>query len=238
MEDYPIPEAIVCVGFFAVYLLEELGERLTKSWQKKSNDSRADERSIEPGETQRLNHNTHRDHGHSHGPIIPMNEENPVGTAIRGCLLTAALSFHSIFEGLAIGLQPSLSDVWFLFTAVIVHELAIMFCMGMEMLASKLRVTLYVAYMVELGLITSVGVAIGIVLTEHIADPSATQLLVIAVLQGVAAGTLLYVTFLEVLERERRKPGNGLTKLGAIFLGFTLLSVLEAFSKNSSFKES
>ena len=48
-----------------------------------------------------------------------------------GFLLVAALSFHSIFEGMAIGLQSTLNDVWFLFTAVIVHELAIMFCIGM-----------------------------------------------------------------------------------------------------------
>lgn len=226
---------MICIGFFAVYLLEELGELLTNHLQRKSNVSKPDEPVNEDGEKQRLNNNPLGSHGHSHGPITSFDEENPVGTAIRGCLLTAALSFHSVFEGMAIGLQPSVSDVWFLFTAVIVHELAIMFCIGMEMLASKLKTSLYVAYMVELGLITSVGVAIGIVVTENTENPSATQLLVIAVLQGIAAGTLLYVTFLEVLERERRKSGNGLVKLGAIFLGFTLLSALEALSKELFF---
>jgi zinc transporter 1/2/3 len=38
----------------------------------------------------------------------------------------------------------------------------------MEMLASKLRVLLYVIYMVELGLITSVGVGVGILVTEYV----------------------------------------------------------------------
>ena len=54
-----------------------------------------------------------------------------IDSKILGFLLVAALSFHSIFEGMAIGLQSTLNDVWFLFTAVIVHELAIMFCIGM-----------------------------------------------------------------------------------------------------------
>ena len=99
------------------------------------------------------------------------------------------------------------------------------------MLASRLRLLLYVSYMVELGLITSVGVAVGILVTEYVHDPSPLHLLIIAILQGIAAGTLLYVTFLEVLERERRKPGKGLLKLMAIVIGFILLSGMEALGK-------
>ena len=125
-----------------------------------------------------------------------------------------------------------IKDVWFLFAAVTVHELAIMFCMGMEMLASSIRTAIYVAYMVTLGLITPIGVAIGIVITEYISDPSPNHTLAIAVLQAVAAGTLLYVTFLEVLERERAKAGNGLVKFTAVFVGFLLLSLLEAWGKS------
>lgn len=233
LEQYPFAEIVICIGFFAVYLLEELGERLIK------HDPPAEERNVTASRTQplmggdveRKNYHSHADHAHSHGPALNVDDQNSVTAAIRGFLLVAALSFHSIFEGMAIGLQPTLSDVWFLFTAVIVHELAIMFCIGMEMLASKLRVLLYVFYMVELGLITSIGVGVGIAVTEYVHNPSATHLLVIAVLQGIATGTLLYVTFLEVLERERHKPGNGLVKLCAIAFGFFALSAMEAFSK-------
>jgi len=96
------------------------------------------------------------------------------------------------------------------------------------MLASKIRVVIYVIYMVELGTITSVGVAAGILVTEYVQDPTAGHLLVIAILQGIAAGTLLFVTFLEVIERERKKPGHGLVKFFAIFIGFLLLSGMEA----------
>lgn len=39
---------------------------------------------------------------------------------------------------MAIGLQPTVNDVWFLFTAVLIHELAIMFCIGMEVVPDKL----------------------------------------------------------------------------------------------------
>lgn len=234
LEQYPFAEIVICIGFFAVYLLEELGERLIKHDPPAERTDTDDKSRSQPllhaeGDREVVRH-SHGDHAHSHGPTLNAEQQKSVTAAIRGFLLVAALSFHSIFEGMAIGLQPTLSDVWFLFTAVIVHELAIMFCIGMEMLASKLRVLLYVVYMVELGLITSIGVGVGIVVTEYVQDPSATHLLVIAVLQGIAAGTLLYVTFLEVLERERHKPGNGLAKLCAISIGFFLLSGMEAFT--------
>ena len=241
LEQYPFAEIIICIGFFAVYLLEELGERLI-SHEPPIEKSKTEMELLNTASSGRqldsgtAHNHSHGDHAHSHGPALNAQEQKSVAAAIRGFLLVAALSFHSIFEGMAIGLQPTLSDVWFLFTAVIVHELAIMFCIGMEMLASKLRVLLYIIYMVELGLITSVGVAVGILVTEYVQNPSASHLLVIAILQGVAAGTLLYVTFLEVLERERHKPGNGLVKLAAIATGFFLLTAMEAFSNYIFFK--
>lgn len=232
LEQYPFSEWVICAGFFAVYLMEELGERLVNGrGERKKEDApvTSDPTASQPMlESKNVITEEGHHHGHSHGPMVDGQDQHSVAAAIRGFLLVAALSFHSIFEGMAIGLQPTLTDVWFLFTAVLVHEMAIMFCIGMEMLASGLRVVLYVAYMVELGLITSVGVAIGILVTEYVRNPSASHLLVIAILQGIAAGTLLYVTFLEVLERERQKPGDGLMKLGAILVGFVLLSSMEA----------
>ena len=271
LEQFPFAEGIVILGFFAVYLFEELGELLMghgkkKKKNKKTNvagsstlngqipvktvtsDTEDDHHKLtimtvsnnedKNNGTRRdetdndSDHSSHEDghHGHSHGPppILSDLEQRSVAAAIRGFLLVFALSFHSIFEGMAIGLQSTLKDIWFLFAAVTVHELAIMFCIGMEMLASHIRVGIYIAYMVTLGLITPIGVAIGIFVTEYFQDPTPSHTLIIGILQGVAAGTLLYVTFLEVLERERRKSGNGLIKLLSVFVGFVLLSALEA----------
>ena len=233
LDRYPVAGVVICTGFFAVYLLEELGKRLTKREPPEI-------QTLSNGQTtspllfgvERASYSRNGGTTEIHVPVSS-NERNStsITAAIRGFLLVAALSFHSIFEGMAIGLEPTLSDVWFLFTAVIIHELPIMFCIGMEMLASKLRVLLYVIYMIELGLITSIGVGVGIVVTEYVKTPSANHILVIAILQGIATGTLLYVTFLELLERERQKPENGLVKLGAIAIGFYALTAIEVFSK-------
>ena len=95
---------------------------------------------------------------------------------------------------MAIGLQTQVRDVWFLFGAVAVHELAIIFCLGLEMLASRIRIRIYVLYMVLLSLVTPLGVAVGVAITEYAdADRSPAHALVVAVLRAVATGTLLYV---------------------------------------------
>jgi len=239
LEQFPFAETVVCLGFFAVYLFEELGERLISKHNKKAAEEKPHESNI-PDDIQTetsLESNIHQhqssaeeaDHGHSHGPNLNDLEQKSLAAAIRGFLLVFALSFHSIFEGMAIGLQPKTRDVWFLFAAVTVHELAIMFCVGLEMLTSKVRVGIYIIYMVTLGFVTPLGVVIGILVTEYITDPTPAHALSVAILQAIAAGTLLYVTFMEVLERERKKTGNGLLKYFAVFIGFVLLSAMAAW---------
>lgn len=53
-----------------------------------------------------------------------------------------------------------------------------------------------------------------------------------ATLQGLAAGTILYVTFFEVLDRERKKDtAPGLLKLLLTMIGFFFMVMLEIFGK-------
>ena len=52
-----------------------------------------------------------------------------------------------------------------------------------------------------------------------------------AVLQGLAAGTILYVVMFEVLSREREREGPGLVPLAGLCLGFTAMLLLEMFGE-------
>lgn len=55
-----------------------------------------------------------------------------------------------------------------------------------------------------------------------------------ATLQGLAAGTILYVTFFEVLDRERKKDtAPGLLKLLFTIIGFSFMAMLEMFGIHS-----
>ena len=65
----------------------------------------------------RLNSVDELDHDHSH--IDGVFHQH---STMRSLILLMALSFHSVFEGLAIGLQQSLSQLMSLFLAVIAHK--------------------------------------------------------------------------------------------------------------------
>lgn len=55
------------------------------------------------------------------------------------------------------------------------------------------------------------------------------------VLQGFAAGTLIYVAFFEVLERERSKSSIKLLQWATLLLGFLAMIGLEALSNYANF---
>ena len=58
--------------------------------------------------------------------------------------------------------------------------------------------------------VSPIGAAIGILISETVTDSGSLQTLAITILQGLATGSLIYVVFFEVIEKERQKKTNGL----------------------------
>lgn len=100
------------------------------------------------------------------------------------------------------------------------------------MVSNGIKKCQIIGYMITLGMVTPIGITIGIVLTLQSGAESESQTLIVGVLQGLAAGTLLYITFFEVLEREKlEKVGmTGLLGTCLIILGFAFMAGLEASS--------
>ena len=71
---------------------------------------------------------------------------------------------------------------------------------------------------------------IGIIITSN-SGTGSTYFLVVAVLQGLAGGTIIYVVVFEVLERERSKNVSGLAQLFFVILGFCVLMSIEILGK-------
>ena len=91
-----------------------------------------------------------------------------------------------------------------------------------------------VVYIVILAVVTPVGVCIGILALVNASTAGKAQDFVIAILSGLAGGTLLYITFYEVLDREKLSK-NGMTGLlGCLLIvaGFSAMAGLEAVGKS------
>merc|ERR1740128_423117 len=129
-------------------------------------------------------------HGHSHGSVIT-SEEGLQATA-RGFLVILALSIHDLFEGIALGVARRESSVWFLLLAFASHKWVIAGCLGLKWARSALKPLVAILYMTVFCIVSPIGVGVGMALTALI------------VLQGLATGSLLYVVFFEILEKERQ----------------------------------
>ncbi|ESO10601.1 hypothetical protein HELRODRAFT_144444, partial [Helobdella robusta] len=146
----------------------------------------------------------------------------------RSIVLVLALSLHHLFEGLSIGLQMSVSNVWHLTIAVMCHEIAICFSMGLQFyktdkkLTKKVFVILLVACIIGPG-----GIIIGLAIsetggTEH----DIGQNTVNGVLQALACGTFIYVTFFEILFQELGSGKSSLFNIFAMIGGFIFMALL------------
>ena len=71
----------------------------------------------------------------------------------------------------------------FLFSAVATHKYVISFCVGLELYNADTPKLLYAAYILVFALMSSIGIAIGIVVTTVAEDHTDSYLMSIGVLQ-------------------------------------------------------
>ena len=84
----------------------------------------------------------------------------------RSLLLLIALSFHSVFEGLAIGLQKDLGQLISLFLAVIAHKAVMAFSLGLNLAQANLNVKQYLISIIIFSIASPFGMAIGMGLSD------------------------------------------------------------------------
>ena len=142
-------------------------------------------------------------------------------------LLLLALSVHTIFEGLALGLLENSAQIWQLTFAIALHKSVIVFSLGLRIAEEIDSVCRGVCFIVGFSLVCPVGAGIGTLISETSANSFSMQV-ISTVLQGIATGTFLQVTFFEVLYKEIGERCS-LIKVFATLVGFLLMAVLVFF---------
>ncbi|KAJ8713983.1 hypothetical protein PYW08_007603 [Mythimna loreyi] len=234
MAEFPLFLAglIMCAGFFMIYLIEELVHLYINSRNNKKRDTSFSKPfrlrksslaggSIEAGGTGSISAEKdeieEKKSVHNH---LVLPEEDSVTSTLRGLLIVLALSIHELFEGLAVGLESSVGNVWYMFGAVSAHKYIIAFCIGVELLASGTKKWVSIVYIFTFSFMSALGIGIGILL---VGGGGAVEAGVYSVvLQGLACGTLVYVVFFEVW-----KGVSGLLVFSCALIGFVVMVLLE-----------
>ncbi|MED6246442.1 hypothetical protein ATANTOWER_017919 [Ataeniobius toweri] len=231
--DYPLAETMMMVGFFITVFVEQAVltfrkekpsfidlETFNAGGSEAGSDSEYDTPFI-PSPRSSTGRDGQRSRGHQHGHFAPSELVGAGPLRLAGLVL--ALSAHSVFEGLALGLQEDGSKLGSLFLGVVVHESLAAVALGVSVAkaslcmkdAAKLAVT--VSLMIPLGTV----VGMGIESTQTLAGSVVSVLL-----QGLAAGTFLFVTFFEILSQELEDKQDRLLKVLFLILGYAALAIL------------
>lgn len=144
-------------------------------------------------------------------------------SVIRPLMLLAALSLHSIFEGLAIGLQKTVDDTLQIFVALTLHKCIVAFSIGLNNVQSCFPLRIIFGLDLFFSLMSPIGIALGIGI-EKISNSAIG--VVTAVLQGLACGTFLYVVFMEILPHEfmaRRNRPDRMLKVLCCLIGIAVV---------------
>lgn len=181
----PASELVFCLGFFFVYLIEELVHmildrklnnnaihrslsvrcpnkdmtipRVNLSKSETSNISSISVSNKEllnsQSSMEQINEKSEHHHHHHHHHHVDESIKN----SFRGLLAVLALSFHAVFEGLAVGLENSRQRVWYLFAAIATHKLVIAFCVGVELVTSKTKTLFVFIYIGTFAIVTPLG---------------------------------------------------------------------------------
>ncbi|XP_060068824.1 zinc transporter ZIP3-like [Ylistrum balloti] len=150
---------------------------------------------------------------------------------IRAVILGIALSIHMLFEGMAIGLQDTVSDTWTLVVAISVHKAVIVFSVGLKMKEIVEKNIRIIAYIFYLSSVSPLGIAVTLAVTSTGSTDDSARNISSGILQSLAAGTFLYVTFFEILQKELSN-GYSLLKVFLIMLGFTAMALLKLLDKD------
>lgn len=152
---------------------------------------------------------------------------------LRSYLLLIALSVHSLFEGLAIGLFHDVDDVVELLGVLIIHKCVLAFSIGINLVQHSFPSFMVIKSSLLFSAMSPIGLGLGILLLKYTSGRLGT--IFSAIFQAIATGTFLYVTFFEIFFHELNgRECHKLLKVLMMILGFSLITVVQYFDTKIS----
>ena len=195
--DYPLPYVLVILGYMLVFLVERV-------------IFHTHGHSLDDHDTHGHSH-SHDTHGHSHShasdkkPPSSANDESSTPLVnddthhtikfLNSMVILLAISLHAVLAGITLGVQGERSNVITIAVAICSHKAPAAFSIGAKFLRDGMPVKLVLPLIGAFSLVTPVGIGIGICIG------SAKPVLRL-ILEGLAAGTFIYVGATEITTDE------------------------------------
>ena len=155
----------------------------------------------------------------------------PAGSVGDSILLIVALCFHSVFEGIAIGVAETKDDAWKALWTISLHKIFAAIAMGIALLRMipNRPFLSCAAYAFAFAISSPIGVAIGIIIDAT--SQGAVADWIFAISMGIACGVFIYVSINHLLAKGYR-PQKTVTvdtphhRFLAVLLGVGVIAVV------------
>nr|CAB3266270.1 zinc transporter ZIP1 [Phallusia mammillata] len=220
----PIAEIVITCGLFLILIVEQTAHGVNHWYHKNKSkkQKRGDKKTlqVEAGEITAMemtqpDGNSQTNNSDTDDEVKQAHEH----ASIRSLMLVASLSVHSLLEGIAMGLQKDLGSVMSIFIAVLFHKMLMAFSMGTNLVQSKQAIKKVLVAALIFSMMSPVGILTSLIIEVAGGNGYVTTLINV-VLQAIATGTFLYITFFEVLVAEFEGHGQRITKVVSLLLGY------------------
>ena len=224
---FPVAEFTTCMGFFIVLTVEQIVHTFHDSpLLHDSHGSHSQRqpllRKVQPTNKQPAEEGFFRS-GSSNTSVVAQGHQAQE-SSLRVYILILALSLHSVFEGVALGLITDVDRLAQIAGAIVIHKSIIAFSLGISQVQHEMPTKTTLKSAILFSIMTPIGVGIGMVVLGNSTQLSSS--ISSGVLQGIANGTFLFVTFFEIFQRELEAHGNRLLQVLFMILGYSVVTVL------------
>jgi len=151
----------------------------------------------------------------------------PTKSAVtKAWIFLAALSVHSVLEGLGIGAENEKNAFYSVLLAVMAHKCLEAFALGLSVYYANFANMATLSLLIGYSFATPIGIAAGMV----VANLSRVQNFIAGALVSLAAGSFLYISLIEILPTELRKPHGMGIKIGCMITGWAGMAILAYYA--------
>jgi len=205
LKSLPLAEILECTGFVIILLVESIAHgadhkvepQVTEIPLKRSSREEADTR-----EGIVITNGIHASNSDRKSITSTDVEAPELPKSKKVGVLIFALAIHSVFEGLAIGVESKATTFLQLAGAILIHKCVVAFAVGTRLIDAGLKIKGIMISLTIFCISTPIGIAFAMGLLEAlsvVAESRSTISLVSGLIQGLSTGFFLYITFVEMI---------------------------------------
>eukprot|EP00227_Mantoniella_beaufortii_P020819 CAMPEP_0197600084 /NCGR_PEP_ID=MMETSP1326-20131121/32618_1 /TAXON_ID=1155430 /ORGANISM="Genus nov. species nov., Strain RCC2288" /LENGTH=510 /DNA_ID=CAMNT_0043167139 /DNA_START=220 /DNA_END=1752 /DNA_ORIENTATION=- len=195
--DYPLPYALVMCGYLMVFLVERV------LFHSHAHSLESEEEHEEHGHGHALAAvvapGGHSHGSHAHGAVAvaqPAAATSSTAAAFKNVMvLLLAVSLHAVLAGVSLGVQSKRGNILVVLTAIAAHKAPEAFSIGSKLVRSGMGQLQVLTLVLLASLVTPLGIGIGVAV-------GTTSPISALVLEGLAAGTFIYIGATEIMSDE------------------------------------